>query len=142
MAYNVITVEAKKHRVFLRQQRVDPVTKEPVNPGDRVVICARCGSAFLERSWLTIGARHCGQVRTLSTIEVGPDQPHFRKKAPGPEEHRSAAPHEAAPQGHTSQKPSPHAAPGAGPATPRSDARVRLREISIRLRPVIHLREI
>lgn len=136
MGYHVTVVDAKRHRVFLLQQRKDPFSKEVFKPGDRVVMCAGagCNSAFLEDSWQRIGERHCGQTETLRTIRVEDEQPHFRKRA-APEEEYEPAARDAAADGDG-------APPPAQEPTPRSGSRVRLREIPNRLRPSISLREI
>lgn len=68
MKAHVITLDARKHRYFLEQDRQDPVTGEFFQPTDRVVLCAGCRSAFLEESWEYIGKKHCHQVFTLAAL--------------------------------------------------------------------------
>jgi len=76
---HVTVIDAARHKAFLHEQRVDPVTKEPFRAGDRVVICAADRSAFLEDSWLAIGGRHCGQTQTLTGIPVVEEARPFRR---------------------------------------------------------------
>lgn len=76
---HVTVIDAARHKAFLHEQRVDPVTKEPFRAGDRVVICAADRSAFLEDSWLAIGGRHCGQTQTLAGIPVVEEARPFRR---------------------------------------------------------------
>ncbi|WP_291727557.1 DUF308 domain-containing protein [Bernardetia sp.] len=62
------TLEKEKHSDFLTQNRIDPITGDVLQEGDRVVICASCKSAFLADSWEYMGRRHCNQTYTLSEI--------------------------------------------------------------------------
>lgn len=82
MQYHVITLDARHHAAFLEQRRRDPVTKEEFKPGDRVVMCAACRSAFLEASWRAFGRSHCGQQRTLKTLAVDISRRRFSRREP------------------------------------------------------------
>jgi hypothetical protein len=68
MALNIHILDSNTHRDFLAQQRRDPVTRELLKAGDRVVICAGCKSAFLADSWNALGGQHCNQSQTLRNI--------------------------------------------------------------------------
>jgi hypothetical protein len=48
------------HRSFLAQHRTDAYTQAPLAAGDRVVVCAACGSAHLFDSWHAAGDKCCG----------------------------------------------------------------------------------
>lgn len=62
---NIHTVEEKKHKIFLKEERRDPFTKQKIKAGDQIVFCAKCKSVFLVSSWNTIGDKHCNQIETL-----------------------------------------------------------------------------
>lgn len=66
--YHTHTISRNKHRNFLKQERRDSVTGELIKPGDKVVFCSCCKSAFLEDSWNYIGNKHCNQYGTLRHI--------------------------------------------------------------------------
>jgi hypothetical protein len=104
MTLNVIVLDAARHQVFLKQQRRDPVTKELLRPGDRIVLCAgpHCGVAFLEESWRAIGEKHGGHTGTLRDIEGTAGPTHFdfgrrSRHAPPPPAQARANDHGAAP---------------------------------------------
>lgn len=61
----VHTIDKETHADFLAQERVDPVTGEHLQSGDKVVFCAGCRSAFLLDSWAYLENRHCQQTQTL-----------------------------------------------------------------------------
>lgn len=61
-------LDSQKHKHFLEQGRTDPITGEPLQEGDQVVLCTICKSAFLKETWAYIGGRHCGSVSTLKEI--------------------------------------------------------------------------
>jgi tetratricopeptide (TPR) repeat protein len=65
------------HRYFLTQQRKDAYTQSSFAAGDRVVVCAACGSAHLFDSWRVAGDKCCGcNNQTFSrTLEVTPGRP-------------------------------------------------------------------
>ncbi|WP_291726561.1 hypothetical protein [Bernardetia sp.] len=63
-------LEKDKHQDFLLQQRVDPITGERIEAGDKVVFCASCKSAFFEESWQYLEGKHCNQTKTLKNIPV------------------------------------------------------------------------
>lgn len=62
---NIHTVEEKKHKNFLKEERKDPFTKQKIKAGDQIVFCAKCKSVFLVSSWNAIGGEHCNQIETL-----------------------------------------------------------------------------
>lgn len=64
------TIDPEAHNALLIEKRRDPVTKESLSVGDRIVFCARCKSAFLLDSWIGMGSSHCSQSRTLKTIRI------------------------------------------------------------------------
>lgn len=53
---------------FLHENRTDPITGDLIRPGDKVVFCANCQSAFLQGSWEYLEGEHCGQTDTLPDI--------------------------------------------------------------------------
>ncbi|WP_338766956.1 hypothetical protein WAF17_04855 [Bernardetia sp. ABR2-2B] len=63
-------LEKRKHKDFLLQQIVDPITGELIEAGHKIVICSACKSAFFEESWEYLGKEHCNQTKTLSKIPV------------------------------------------------------------------------
>lgn len=125
MSSHVIVLDASRHQDFLKQQRKDPVTKEPLQHGDRIVLCAHCGLAFLEGSWEAVkGRRFKHGTDTLSDIEVAAEPTHFGRQ-------RAAPP----PPGHARANGN-----GATAAPPGQDMRVE-RELSTEVEP-LNLREI
>lgn len=68
MPTNVHQLDPEKHQSFLAQKRRDPVTGDPIQSGDQIVICAVCQSAFLKESWDYLGQKHCGQQETAREI--------------------------------------------------------------------------
>lgn len=68
---NTHTLQSNTHQKFLEEGRIDPITGERIQPGDEVVICAACKSAFLKESWEYIGERHCGQSQTIAQLDTG-----------------------------------------------------------------------
>jgi hypothetical protein len=134
MRPHVTVLDSKRHDAFLREQRKDPVTKEPFKAGDRVVICAGCRSAFLEASWLFRGQKHCGQSETLEGVEVDDAGRRFSRRAAEAEEH-SASDTSPLPEEQSADVPS-------APASVRlRDIPVRLADIPTQLSPIIKLRE-
>lgn len=73
---HVIVLNAVRDQAFLNEQRADPVTKEVLKPGDRVVVCAHCDFVFLEDTWEAISGRIFGHgtetVPNLPAAQVGP----------------------------------------------------------------------
>jgi hypothetical protein len=85
MSPHVIVLDASRHQVFLKQQRKDPVTKNLLEPGDRIVLCAgkRCGLAYLEGTWQALGCCwRCRQRNTLRDIDVEAEPIHFGRPRP------------------------------------------------------------
>ncbi|MBF0344756.1 MAG: lytic murein transglycosylase [Nitrospirae bacterium] len=68
MALHVHTLDEHKHKTFLAEGRVDPVTKERLSIGDRIILCSKCKRAFLETTWLAQGNSHCNQYDTLKSF--------------------------------------------------------------------------
>lgn len=64
MHVHILTPE---HR-FIAEGAVDPIQKEKLKPGDRIVVCAHCGSPFLVESWEFAHARHGGINNTKQNI--------------------------------------------------------------------------
>jgi len=67
---NIHIVEQEKHKDFLNQERIDPITGDILQEGDQIVICASCKSAFLVDSWLYMDGKHCNQTYTLREIPI------------------------------------------------------------------------
>ncbi|WP_338766954.1 hypothetical protein WAF17_04850 [Bernardetia sp. ABR2-2B] len=63
-------LEKQKHKNFLLQQRVDPITGELIEAGHKIVICSACKSAFFEESWEYLSGKHCNQTNSLSKIPI------------------------------------------------------------------------
>lgn len=61
-------LDQKRHADFLSENRIDPITGDKIEAGDRIVICAACKSAFLEESWNYLRQQHCKQYGTLNKI--------------------------------------------------------------------------
>lgn len=64
MHVHILTPE---HR-FIAEGAVDPIQKEKLKPGDRIVVCAHCGSPFLVESWEFAHAKHGGINNTKQNI--------------------------------------------------------------------------
>lgn len=64
---NQITLRSENHRDFLQEGRRDPITKELLCSGMRVVICAECGIAFKAENWSGT-CPLCGHTATLRDI--------------------------------------------------------------------------
>ncbi|WP_338790889.1 hypothetical protein [Bernardetia sp. MNP-M8] len=64
------TLQKEKHQDFLKQERIDPITGDILQEGDRIVICASCKSAFLVDSWEYMNDKHCGQSIALKEIPI------------------------------------------------------------------------
>ncbi len=63
-------IDSELHSAFLAEEREDPVTGDPIQVGDEVVLCASCGSAFLKDSWDYLDGKHCEQKQTLAQIPL------------------------------------------------------------------------
>jgi hypothetical protein len=138
MSVHVNVIDATRHQAFLKQQRKDPVMKEPFKHGDRVVICAICRSAFFEESWRAVGSIHCAQHDTLHAIEADAEHSRFTKpRAPDVNAQEKEQPQtQHVPFTKLGNKGAveydrPRPAPVA----------IRLREIPIQLRPALRLRD-
>jgi hypothetical protein len=71
---HTITIDRKKHASFLADQRTDPISKDLIRAGDRVVICEKCKTVFLKEVWMiTLNGTHCGQKGTLKIIPFKDD---------------------------------------------------------------------
>lgn len=71
----------QKHEKFLTQARIDPITGDTLEAGDKIVLCAECKSAFHEDSWQYLGNRHCNQTSTLPAIPQSTSLGHFKKRS-------------------------------------------------------------
>lgn len=71
-ALHIHDLEEERHRTFLAENRKDPVTRELLKAGDRIIICAVCHSAWLVDSWNLNGGKcscNCpGNSQTLGKI--------------------------------------------------------------------------
>ncbi|WP_338791177.1 hypothetical protein [Bernardetia sp. MNP-M8] len=65
---NIHSLEKEKHKAFLAQNRIDPITGDALQANDKIVICANCKSAFLADSWIFMSKKHCNQNKTLKKI--------------------------------------------------------------------------
>ena len=63
------SLEKEKHKDFLTQNRIDPITGDLLQENDKIVICASYKSAFLVDSWEYMVKKHCNQSDTLG-IEI------------------------------------------------------------------------
>lgn len=79
MSYNVHQLDRNRHSDFLAEQRQDPITKELLKDGDRIVVCGSCKGAFLEDSWRFQESRHCGQVATALEVQARQNTRRFSK---------------------------------------------------------------
>ena len=71
----------QKHEKFLTQERIDPITGDMLEAGDKIVLCAECKSAFHTDSWEYLGNRHCNQTSTLPAIPQNTSLGHFKKRS-------------------------------------------------------------
>lgn len=78
---NIHLLHPTKHEKFLTQSRIDPITGDTLEAGDKIVICAECKSAFHADSWAYLGNRHCNQTRTLPAIPQATSLGHFKKRS-------------------------------------------------------------
>lgn len=107
----MIVLDAKRDREFLEQQRIDPVMKTLLEPGDRVVVCAHCRLVFREYTWAEIRGKFGHGTETLPYLPV--DSVHFGRSTPDPAP--SYAPPAPAPEpDHV--RPVDHAPQGPSPA--------------------------
>ena len=44
-------LDPQRHEKFLTQARIDPITGDTLEAGDKIVLCAECKSAFHLDSW-------------------------------------------------------------------------------------------
>ena len=54
---NIITLNRNKHESFLADHRKDPLTKDLLQVGDKIVVCANCKTVYLEDTWNL--KKHC-----------------------------------------------------------------------------------
>ncbi len=62
---HVHKIESEKHKDFLLQNRIDPITGDLIVENDEVVFCASCKSVFLLDTWIYLDEKHCEQYETL-----------------------------------------------------------------------------
>lgn len=74
-------LDSQKHEKFLTQARIDPITGDTLEAGDKIVLCAECKSAFHTDSWEYLGNRHCNQSSTLPAIPQSTSLGHFKKRS-------------------------------------------------------------
>lgn len=116
MEPHVIVLDAKRDQEFLKQGRKDPLIKEVLGPGDRVVVCSHCRMVFLEDTWDAIKGQLGHSEETLTELPVA--APSFnRRTTPGSEAGTEPAP-------STATRPRPQAvrAPEPVPAQPSPQA--------------------
>ncbi len=65
MHIHKIESNKEKHKDFLLQERIDPITGDLIEENDEVVFCANCKSVFLTDTWLYLNGKHCEQSETL-----------------------------------------------------------------------------
>ena len=51
MAIHTHILDQNDHDFFLSQGRREPVSQEPLKPGDEIVICGLCGTAYYASTW-------------------------------------------------------------------------------------------
>ncbi len=59
---------------FIREERVDPILRKPLEPQDSIVVCKHCNRAFIVSSWEyvnNISNEHGGLGNTLPILETG-----------------------------------------------------------------------
>ncbi|MBM3319812.1 MAG: hypothetical protein FJY73_03945 [Candidatus Eisenbacteria bacterium] len=77
---NTYLLDSRKHAAFLAEERIDPFTREPLRPGDEIVICARDKMAFHLASWnVQNGCPICHCTET-GTLPVSTRHPSFRQR--------------------------------------------------------------
>ncbi len=74
-------LDPQRHEKFLTQARIDPITGDTLEAGDKIVLCAECKSAFHTDSWSYLGNRHCNQTNTLPAIPQNTSLGHFKKRS-------------------------------------------------------------
>ncbi len=74
-------LDPQRHEKFLTQSRIDPITGDILEAGDKIVLCAECKSAFNADSWAYLGNRHCNQSNTLPAIPQTTSLGHFKKRS-------------------------------------------------------------
>jgi len=78
MPYSSIILDAQTDQSFLDMERADPFTKEPLKPGDEVVVCGKCLSVYLVDSWEFIKHQHkCGQGNLVAFLPTGGLEPNI-----------------------------------------------------------------
>ena len=78
---NIHQLDPQQHEKFLTQARIDPITGDMLEAGDKIVLCAECKSAFHMDSWNYLGNRHCNQTSTLPAIPQTTSLGHFKKRS-------------------------------------------------------------
>ena len=68
MTINIHTLDKIKHKDILQEGRVDPIEREKLKHGDRVVFCAACKIAYLEDSWKIFGKCTCEHNNTCENV--------------------------------------------------------------------------
>ena len=74
-------LDPQRHEKFLTQARIDPITGDALEAGDKIVLCAECKSAFHTDSWEYLGNRHCNQTNTLPAVPQSTSLGHFKKRS-------------------------------------------------------------
>lgn len=74
-------LDPQQHEKFLTQARIDPITGDTLEAGDKIVLCAECKSAFHADSWQYLGSRHCNQTNTLPAVPQSTSLGHFKKRS-------------------------------------------------------------
>ncbi|PTX61102.1 TIR domain-containing protein [Kordia periserrulae] len=73
---NVITIGRNKHESFLADHRIDPITRQLIRVGDKVVVCEKCKLVFLKETWIvSLNGIHCNQNKTLKELPLKIDFP-------------------------------------------------------------------
>ena len=116
MEPHVIVLDAKRDQEFLKQRRKDPLIKEILGPGDRVVVCSHCRMVFLEETWEAIKGQLGHSEETLMELPVA--APSFNRRTTPPSE----AGTEPAPSTEMQTRPPAVRAPEPVPAQPSPQA--------------------
>lgn len=64
----VIRIQGNIHSEYLRGGPTDPVSHEPIQNDDQVIVCAICKLVFLIHTWDYLDGRHCNQIKTLPQL--------------------------------------------------------------------------
>ena len=71
MNHYIHIIEKDKHKQLIEEQRIDPVSKQSIAPGDTVVVCNNCKTIYHEDTWELLKNRKCCDKSETSPTLLG-----------------------------------------------------------------------